>query len=129
MATRLKRHGGNPGKPRENLHHYEDFLSRCVRLGTRWGELSDERLDHLLWLRSELKLSLERYPDGLAPEERQQLRQLDKQLRALAPLIKRGEPNLHRWAKQLGYPRSHWWWYLTERTDKRRKASKTHRKE
>ncbi|MCS6860250.1 MAG: hypothetical protein NZT92_08020 [Abditibacteriales bacterium] len=116
MAAKLKRHRRDPVKPRTGLRHYEEFLASCVRLGTKWGELSDERLDHLLWLRSELKMSLERHPDGLAPEQR-------KRLRALAPLIVKGEPDLSQWAERLGYPRSHWWWHLDKGTVGRKAAT------
>jgi len=42
----------------------------------------------------------------LAAQERKKLRELDKRLKGLAPYIKKGEPKLADWARQLSYPPS-----------------------
>ncbi|MCS6859574.1 MAG: hypothetical protein NZT92_04545 [Abditibacteriales bacterium] len=110
--------------PSEWMEAYEEFLSNCYRIGfLKYNELIGEEILELFFRRSGLAEAMKIQPDGLTLEQRKHLRKLDKQLREMTPLL--DSPYFAERARKLGYPRSHWWWYLGEaKTDGKRRGRK-----
>lgn len=98
------------GTPSEWLHWYQRNLRSLLSLW-RQRKVDREDVELLLLDRSDLEQTLKANPEGLSPSERRRLAKLDDELRKMMPLVEALLPDIADLRRDLGVPKSHWWWF------------------
>lgn len=94
------------------LQWYEHHLRQVLKDWAQRRKVEREDLELLLFDRSDLERALKAAPEGLTAAERRKLAVLDNELKKLASAICAALPDLPAMRRQLGVPKSHWWWFL-----------------
>ncbi len=94
------------------LHWYGQHLRQVLQAWLQRRKVEREDLELLLFDRSDLERALRAVPESLTETERRRLAVLDDELKKLASAICAALPDLAEMRRQLGMPKSHWWWFL-----------------
>jgi hypothetical protein len=102
-------------KATELLDWIVDFLPSAIPKTLERAILDESGEVHaLFWHRSELQSILEKEPLVLDASQREQLADVDKQIRNSALLLLGAEKGTLQMYREDRYDRSHWWWFLDD---------------
>jgi len=102
-------------KATELLDWIVDFLPSAIPKTLERAILDESGEVHaLFWHRSELQSILEKEPLALDAFQREQLADVDKQIRDSALLLLGAEKGTLQMYREDRYDHSHWWWFLDD---------------